>query len=51
MRKKRLADWLEKISAAFIVASLIAEKGFIIPASLGIICFCVSMFLTDKEAR
>ena len=48
MRKKRLADWLEKMSAAFMVGALLTDKNFMVVVGFGIACFLVSMALTDK---
>lgn len=48
-KKKRIADWLEKMSAAFIVGALVASKGFLLPFIFGIGCLVVSLYLTDKE--
>lgn len=48
MRKKRLADWLEKISAAFMVGSVLTDKGFFLAIMLGLLFFGISMWLTGK---
>ena len=49
MRKKRLADWLEKMSAAFLVGAVITDKGFWIPICIGIACLGISLYLTDRS--
>ena len=51
MRKKRLADWLEKMSAAFMVGALLTDKGVLLCFALGIFCFLAAMALTDKEGK
>lgn len=48
MRKKRLADWLEKISAGFFIGSFLAGKGFWIPMSFSLACLAVAIKLTDR---
>ncbi len=48
MRRKRIADWLEKMSAAFMVGSVLTEKGFFIAFVFGVICLFFSMRLTDE---
>lgn len=48
MRKKRLADWLEKISAAFVVGSVLTDKGFFQAFAIGLACFALSMWITGK---
>ncbi len=50
MRKKRLADWLEKISAAFMVGAVLTDNGFWVPICIGLSCFWISMRLTDRGA-
>lgn len=47
MRKKRLADWLEKMSAGCFVGAIISEKLIGVVASLVLIGF--SMALTPGE--
>ena len=47
-RKKRIADWLEKMSAAFMVGSVLTDKGPIVCFAFGAICLAISMLLTDK---
>lgn len=47
-RKKRLADWLEKMSAAFMVGSVLTDKGPVVCFAFGAICLAISMVLTDK---
>jgi len=47
MRKKRLADWLEKMSAAFMVGSVLTDKGFFIAFTFGVLCLAISLFLTS----
>jgi hypothetical protein len=51
MRKKRLADWLEKMSAAFMVGAVLADKGFMVCVGLGVASFLMAMYLTDKEGK
>ena len=51
MRKKRLADWLEKMSAAFLVGSVLTDKWPMAAFTFGVVCFVFSMALTDKEDR
>jgi len=51
MRKKRLADWLEKMSAAFMVGALLTDKNFAVVAGFGLACFALSMYFTDKEVK
>jgi len=50
MRKKRLADWLEKMSAAFMVGAVLTNTGAILCLGLGIASFLIAMRLTDQEA-
>ena len=47
-RKKRLADWLEKMSAAFMVGAVLTDKGIFVCFAFGAICLAISMVLTDK---
>ncbi len=47
-KKKRIADWLEKSSVAFIVGSFLADKGFWLPFVFGIILLALSLKLTNK---
>ena len=48
MKRKRLADWFEKMSAAFMVGALLTDKSFIVVVGFGLACFWVSMTLTDE---
>lgn len=48
MRRKRLADWLEKMSVAFVAGSVLSVKGSLLSLTLGILCFAFSMCLTEK---
>lgn len=50
MRKKRLADWLEKMRAAFMVGSVLTDKGVFVAVGFGLVCLAFSMHLTGKEA-
>ena len=45
-RKKRLADLLEKMSAAFLVGTALAEEGSLVTLTMGTVCFLLSMLLT-----
>jgi len=51
MRKKRLADWLEKMSAAFMVGALLTDKNFMVVVGFGVFCFLASMYLTDTGSQ
>lgn len=50
-RKKRLADWLEKMSAAFMVGTVLTDKGPVVCFAFGAICLAISMILTDKGEK
>lgn len=50
-RKKRIADWLEKMSAAFMVGSVLTDKGPIVCFVFGAVCLAISIHLTDKEGK
>ncbi len=49
MRKKRLADWFEKLGVAFTAGSVLATKGFWLPFCTGILCLLMSLYLTDRN--
>ena len=49
MRKKRLADWLEKISAGFFIGSFLAGQGFWIPMLFSLIFIAAALKLTDRS--
>jgi hypothetical protein len=51
MRKRRLADWFEKMSAAFMVGSFLTDKSFALAVGFGVACLCVAMYLTDQGGR
>lgn len=47
--KKRLADWLEKMSVAAMAVGIFQEKN--IGICLGIACFAASLYLTWKGGK
>lgn len=47
MRKKRLADWLEKLSVAFTAGAVLADKGFWGLIILGLGCLIISILLSS----
>lgn len=47
MKKKRFADWLEKMSAAFFVGTVLAENGSFASFMFGVVCLWLSLQLTD----
>jgi hypothetical protein len=46
--KKRLADWFEKISAAFMVGSVLSEINVAIAFMFSIVCLVVSQALAKE---
>ena len=48
IRKKRIADWLEKISAGLALSAFIAEKGFWWPVVLSLVFLGLALKLTDR---
>ena len=51
MKRKRVADWFEKMSAAFMVGAFLTDKSFLIAVGLGIACFGISLYHTVEETR
>ena len=47
MKKKRIADWLEKMSAAFFVGTVLAQDGSALSFVFGVVCLWISLRLTD----
>ena len=45
-KRKRVADWLEKISAAFMAGSVLTEKDFFLAFFSSLICLAISIWLT-----
>jgi hypothetical protein len=48
MQQKRFADWFEKMSAAFMVGAVLADKSAIVALFFGLFCLYVSMKLTER---
>ena len=48
MRQKRFADWLEKMSAAFMVGAVLTDKNAFVAVFFGLFCLYVSMKLTER---
>jgi hypothetical protein len=49
MKRKRLADWFEKMSAAFMVGAFLTDKSFILAVGLALVCLGVSLYHTNGE--
>ena len=47
MKRKRIADWLEKMSAAFFAGTVLAQNGSLLTFIFGAACFWLSLRLTD----
>jgi hypothetical protein len=50
MKKKRFADWFEKMSAAFMVGAFLTDKSAVAAMCFGLICLGFAMYLTNKGA-
>ena len=48
MQQKRFADWLEKMSAAFMVGAVLTDKSAFVAVFFGLFCLYVSMKLTER---
>jgi len=51
MRKKRLADWFEKMSAAFMVGAFLTDKSFVLAMALALACLGISLYHTAEEEK
>ena len=51
MKKKRIADWLEKMSAAFVVGAVLTDKDTILALVFAAIALGASLWLTDGGER
>ena len=47
--KKRLADWFEKISATFMVGSVLSENNAITAFVFSMICLVISQALAERS--
>ena len=51
MKKKRFADWFEKMSAAFMVGAFLTDKSFILAVGLALACLGISLYHTTEEKQ
>ncbi|MDR1242244.1 MAG: hypothetical protein LBM00_05630 [Deltaproteobacteria bacterium] len=48
---KRIADWLEKMSAAFMVGSVLTNSSAFAALGFGLMCLGFSLYLTKKGRK
>jgi hypothetical protein len=48
---KRISDWFEKMSAAFMVGAVLADTDAFVAVGFSIICLSFALYLTKKGGQ